>query len=850
MSTEEKVIVSSHGYGSAEIFFLGGHPLNDDIKQGIALSGSIDNTLNQYLRPHKLNTHNCYRSVFIKEKLSYSGTSPKQQKEAMAKIDLAYYEAILLDEIKSVNPTVIVPLDDLALGALYPYTRTQKKPPRRKHWITCYRGSVLPLRDDWQIQLPDPIKIIPVLGPQLLYSEPSARSYTQIDFQRVIENRLHREIVRDFGIVWVCRTIKEFDDYLTRVRRKQPTRVTFDLEFNGGLMTAISFCFDSYEAVSVPFDDKGMSAADKALIMMRIATIMNSHLEKNNQNIKEDWKILERFGFNVTNVLSDTMLKGSLLYPELPKGLDFYTSIYTKIPYYKDEGAEFDPKRHGKDGYYIYNGKDSLAAAIIADEMDKELEENLPLKNLYHNEVAPSILIYKDMDQTGILIDNAVKQKKIIKYENLFHSNEWVLKSMIGNQDFNARAWQQVGELLYEELKFPMRKKLLDNGGWSYKTDKNTLDDLLIHHGESSTAGKIGKNILSRIIMLRKLAKVLEYLKTPLFPDGTFRANTNLAGTETGRSSNSKTLDTDFRTAEDPKSTRATKRLGRSLQTVTKHGFAVDEEIFDDFDDSEIANDIREMFVPRRNYFFVEGDGAGAEARVVFVLADDIDGLIAMDTKPKIHAKTAAAIFGIDATTITKDFPKIPRIGIAYYDIGKRVRHAGNYKMGSFRMAQMTHLDLAFCAEALVKFHAHDPKIQSVFHHDVIDKVKHDRCLSTPFGRKRDFFNSWSDELIKEAIAYIPQSTISDLTKFTMWRIADTLDGYYRKYRFLAEMHDGILAEVHKDYIGPYMTTFKKHYERPIDFRNGSLSRDYELIVPTEMAVGPHNWLNMLEIYG
>lgn len=847
MSTQEKILVSGQGYEDASIFFLGGHPLSDDLRNGVALSGSIEGTLNQSLRPHRLSVRNVYRSVFIKEHLSYAGTNTKKQREALEKIDLFKYENMLLDEIKQINPSVIVPLDDLALGAVYTYIKSAKRPARRKFWVYCYRGSILPLREDWQKEMPSPIKVIPIIGPQLQYQDWSVRSYTQNDFDRIVEESNNRNPAQDYGVIWVCRTISDFDNYLSRMIQKRPTRVTFDLEWSGGLMTAISLCMDGWEAISIPWDDKNMSDADKALIYMRLAKVLNSELEKNNQNIKEDWKILERHGFNVSNVRSDTMLKGTLLYPELPKGLDFYTSIFTRIPYYKDEGSGYDPKKHGKDGFYLYNAKDSLSAHIISVEQDKLLEETPRLKELYDKEMAPSILIYKNMDLAGLRVDTSVKTKLLNKYNTLFDSNEWILKNMIGNNDFNARSWQQVGKLIYEDLKFPVRKKTNENGTVSYKTDKNTLDDLLIHHGKTTHSGEIGYNILSRVIMCRKLAKVIEYISTPLHADGTFRGTFNLGGTETGRTSCGKTLDVAFR-AEDDKSSKNTKRLGRSLQTITKHGFTVDEDVFDDWGDDEIAGDIRKMFVPRRGYCFIEGDGAGAEARVVFVLANDYEGLANMDKKPKIHAKTAGAIFGIDPNTITSKGPSIPKIGITYYDLGKRIRHAGNYMMQAFRLAQMTHLPFDFCANALLKFHANDPNIQGVFHKEIEEIVRRTKHLVTPFGRERDFFGQWSNELLKEAVAYIPQSTIGDLTKFSMWRIVDELPGYMREYHFLVEQHDSILAEVQTGIGDKYLETFKRVYERPVDFRYCSLSRDYELIVPAELFVGFCDWHSMQEI--
>src|SRR6478736_8824150 len=123
MSTEVKVNpqVSSHGYGSAEIMFLAGFPSKRDLDNGVALSGHAEMTLNQFLYPHKLNLKQCYRSCFIKEKLVYSGTNTKKLREALALVDYDGYLDLLYEEINTVQANVVVPLDDIALGSVFPH---------------------------------------------------------------------------------------------------------------------------------------------------------------------------------------------------------------------------------------------------------------------------------------------------------------------------------------------------------------------------------------------------------------------------------------------------------------------------------------------------------------------------------------------------------------------------------------------------------------------------------------------------------------------------------------------------------------------------------------------------------
>lgn len=838
--------VSSHGYGSAEILFLAGFPSKRDLDNGLALTGHAESTLNQFLYPHKLSLKNCYRSCFIKEQLSYSGTNTKKLREAMEKIDYDGYLDLLFEEIKEIAPNVIVPLDDISLGSVFPHIQSLHKPRGRKYWTYCYRGSILPLRSDFTTKLGRTTKVIPTLSPTQLEIDWAARSYVGLDFKKIKEHSLSTQPIDEFGLCWVAHSAAEFERFLRRQYDKSPKRLSFDIETWVGLPTCISFCFDGWESCTVPLLDESISQVERALLWRLVGKVLaDERIEKNNQNIKYDWIILERFGFTISNVKSDTMLKGALLYPELPKGLDFYTSIYTQIPYYKDEGKEFNPKLHTRDRLYIYCAKDSLSAQVISEKQDEELIET-GMKKLYDDEISPLILVYKNIDTTGILVDQLAKGQLLLKYTSLYDSNLHVLRGLIGDDNFNPRSPQQVGRFIYEDLKFPVRKHTLDNGVSAYNTGKEVLDDLLINHAENNRAGRVGTAILNRIIVCRKLGKVLEYIDTPLHPDGTFRGSSNLAGTKGGRSSFGKTIDEIL--LNEQRNNKWVCRLGRSLQTITKHGFTIDEELFDDIEDTRIASDLRRMFVPPRDFLFVEGDGSGAEARAVFVLAEDYEGLAAMDLKPKIHAKTASLIFGLPAETITSKGPDIPKIGMTYYDMGKRIRHAGNYDMQAFRLSQMTHAPLSDCKIWLAKFHSVDPKIREVFHQGIYEKIKQDRVLVTPLGRRRDFFGKLNDDLYKEALSYIPQGTISDLTKFTMPRIINSLDGYMNKYKFLTEQHDGILAAVHKDYVIPYLYAFKRCYERVIDFVGCSLSRDFKLTIPAELSVSETNWMELTEI--
>ena len=832
-------LVSGHGPSGAQVVLVGDYPSNDDIVSGYALSGATEYGLNSMFKPFRYEVKQFYRTLYIKTKLKYTGKQRKLYNEAIKealKDAPKPFDEILKEEISVLAPTVVVPLDNLSLNHLAGYGP-----------ITNYRGSVLPLRPDIQCNIQHPVKVIPIYHPQRIRMDPTSRIYSQLDYKKVIDNIGNYSKIEVNGRVFVCRVYTQFMQWLNRMREKvaklpsEERFCVFDIETFLGFPTAISFCFDGEEALSVPINDGKISSDEMVLFIREFDRLLRAQIPKVNQNIKYDWKQLEKYGFEVKNVGGDTALAFHTLYPELPKNLGFQVSLYTDFPYFKDESGKkssaWNPKNYVADTLYIYNAKDALSTHQIYSKQIKELKED-GLFDFYHRQV-PLIHLYKKMESNGLRVSEQQRDYLRAKYETLYEGHRLELRDLV-NADLNPRSGPQVGNLVYEILKFPPRTKTTDSGKTSWRTDKDTLDDLVIKYPEKPTRA------LKLIISLRKLSKIIDFCNIPLYPDGTFRGEYNLIGTETGRTSGSKTLDQIF-VREDNEITL--KRMGGSLQTLTKHGYTLEDEVYDTPEDAQIGHDLRSMFVPRSGYVFIEGDLSQADARTVCVLCKDYELLASFDTKPKIHAKTAGYIFGIDASKITKSSPSIPGIGIAYYDLGKRARHAGSFGMGPFRLAQMTHLPLADCENILKKYHEREPNVRHVYHKEVFDAILRDRTLFTPFGRRRIFygrFDSASDKekLLKEGYSYIPQSVTSDALKFGILSLYEEVQSYTN---FLVEAHDSLLAEVRSERKEEYCLAFKRNVERPINFNSCTLKRDFELKIPCELSEG-EDWEHMNEI--
>ena len=817
-------MISGQGRSNSQIMLVGDFATREDCRHGYALSGLQEGTLRTLFKDNNFNLDYCYRTTLIKEELSYYGKAKKKLKEAIKEAEKTIspnnFESILQNEIEVLLPNIVVPLGELGLSTL-----TGKK------GITKFRGSVIPLRGDWQAKITSKtIRVIPTLGPYYIYEDWSHKPTVSLDIQKIVKNKDREDPIKEEGLIWVCKTSEAFQNFVRRHYEKS-SYLAFDIETYLGIPTCISFCFDGSESISIPLFTTDINYADAILLTSGVAKLLASSIPKIGQNVKYDWTILERFGYRINNIMADTMLASHTIYPELPKGLDFLTSVYTDMPYYKDEGKEYNPKLHTRDRLYLYNAKDSLATHKVFTKQLGEMEE-LNLTEFYNKRVMPLFFLYKEIDDTGIRIDWDRRKELISTYEMLLLEKEIRLKEVAKDVKFNPGSSKQIGQLVYKRLKFPKRTKTSDLGKQSYNTEAEMLEELWVFHAKDNIWGLEGGEILKDIVAYRKITKVLQYLNIYIHPDGRLRTSYKIHGTESGRTSGGKTIDQVIDLDKNGKliTTRNGKLpyYGASLQTFPKHGFPVGGVSY--------GKDLRSIFIPSRGHVFIEGDGSQAEARIVAVLSEDYDLLYQFDVFPGVHRLTASWIFNLKAEEINKDSRE--------YFLGKKSRHAGHYDQKAKGLALQVHEPLSTCEKMLRVFHDHSPKIRGVFHNEIRDFIRKNGFLITPHGRRRDFFGRFNENLYREAFADIPQGTISDHTKFAMTRIKRRLPWV----RFLYEGHDSCMAEIPFTRKDEYCEVLKEEMERIIDFRTCSLPRNIDLVIPVEITWSDTNWQNMYAI--
>lgn len=258
-----------------------------------------------------------------------------------------------------------------------------------------------------------------------------------------------------------------------------------------------------------------------------------------------DVDMLHLNSIDTENFHYDTMIGQHILEPELPKGLDFLTSIYTDRPYYKDMGKSAIPDNEkawgskiDKEKLYIYNCLDCVATYEIYKKQERELIEE-GLKEFFDYEMEMTEVALH-ISRSGMLLDS--KRVALIKSTLLSRTlKDQELLNNITKCQLNVRSPKQLKEVLFDRLRLPLRKNY--NGGVT--TDENAIVSLMTFC-QTKINGLVTENkkfewqlklaALKLILKIRGQRQLISnYIDIPISSDGRVRSSYKVAATETGR---------------------------------------------------------------------------------------------------------------------------------------------------------------------------------------------------------------------------------------------------------------------------------------------------------------------------
>lgn len=752
---------------NANFVIVAEQPGRNEVENRRPMVGPAGENLNECLYNAKIRRQDCYITNVVKDldhELRYY--IDMRKKDPIQPPGQAYMD--VLEHELSKTKGIIIPMGNVALFAL-----------TDRRGITNWRGSVVE-----STLLPGRI-CVPTFHPAT-YTQDKLFINPKLSLNRVLitydlirareqsgKDKIHkipREVIIRPPAPNVLEFLKEWPNH---------TRIYYDIELINNEMSCISFAYDEYKAICIPFvapEGQFYDVVEELVIMEMIATILESDkIIKVGQNIIFDSHFLHsRYGIRTVN-MDDTMIAQGLLMPEYPKGLNFITSMWTDINYYKDEGKIWLGGGGDWNNGYVYNGLDSLACAASFSKQMAELEE-MGNTNAYDRQVALiEPLTY--MMERGVRVDMEGYGRKILGTELELLRKKEEIQSLMG--DINPNSPIQLMDYFYNKRDIePIRNKKK-----KITTDEFALIELA---GRGHVEAQLildwrGINtLITRYLNFDKIDK-----------DGRLRCSYNPVGTKYGRISSSKNI------------------YGTGMNLMN------------------LPFDIRTYLVADDGYIIYSIDLSQAENRIVAYMGN-IDTMIKVfESGMDMHRMTASLIYGVDYDKVSSE----------QREWGKRANHGFNYGLGPSHFSTLYQVPLEQSIAIRKAYHKAYPMLEHGYWRYVKDQVyQNNGILQTLFGRKIKFYQKRSEQMWNEAYSAIPQGTVGEMInergiKFIYYNE----DPIFSQVQILTQTHDSIDFEI------PVSLGFEQHaniilqviksLEDPLRFGRKNISIPCDLVV-------------------
>lgn len=646
----------------------------------------------------------------------------------------------LKSEIAATNPNVIVPLGNLSLWAT-----------TRNSGITKWRSSLLPGNPTRGI--PATTKIIPTIHPAAVLRNWEYKYLVVHDLRRAARWQSYEGYPRIEERFLVRPTYEQVSNTLDRLLhlvRSSPTNLAIDIETSRRHLACLGIAWSKSDAICIPFIRSSSpfhywERDEEHDIIMRLRELLtHRNCRGLGQNWQYDYQYLAKYwGFEV-NLYLDTMSEHHVQFAGLPKGLDFQSSLYRDVHvFWKDEGKEMG--KGDEDTWWTYNCRDCCATFEIAEVLLNVRNERGYKRTLYGTPSEIQQRLSSPVARAsarGVKVDHDLRRNMaFMLQEDIGSSNRW-LEAVLG-KPLNTNSTPQMRKLFYDQLK---QEKILHR-----KTKKPTLgaDELEIYGNRDVLL----RPLVGAICHQRSLRNAFAICTQPLDRDGRLRCMYSIPGTETYR----------FNSTKDPFG------LGTNLQNITSGDRA---------EPGWPLPNIRKCFIPDTGFTIGEFDLPQADARVVAWEAEE-PTLIELFADPKrhLHQENGEIIYG-----------KAPAKGTLQYYLAKQAVHLSHYGGTANVLARTLGITVAEADRFQKRYFSVRTRIP-VWHRRVEMQLSKHRYVENAYGYRRFYFDR-IDGLLKEALAWIPQSTVAIATNLGILGITDDQELAKARCEFLLQVHD------------------------------------------------------------
>lgn len=250
-------------------------------------------------------------------------TWPKLGQGLYLPAELLHHLPRLHSELTTHNPNIVVPLGRVATWAVL---QTEK--------IGAVRGRI-------HQGILTPHKVMPTWHPAGIFRQPKNYPTFIIDLQKIKLESNSSEIKIPDREFWLEPSIEDLESFWSM---HQSTTISVDIETAGKFITCVGIAPSEKTSLVIPFVSKQSpdysywptATKEKAAWDWITKILTDSAIHKILQNGLYDFQRLWfDMGIPIKNYSHDTMYLQHSLQPELPKSLDYLSSIYTNEPTWK-----------------------------------------------------------------------------------------------------------------------------------------------------------------------------------------------------------------------------------------------------------------------------------------------------------------------------------------------------------------------------------------------------------------------------------------------------------------------------------------------------------------------------------
>ncbi len=541
---------------------------------------------------------------------------------------------------------------------------------------------------------------------------------------------------------------------------------TDSLDVINANLVGLSFSWQKAQAYYVPLGHTAgkQIGLDKALAVLK-PVLESANVGKVGHNIKFDYQVMKRYGISVGPVCFDTMIAAFLLNP-IGRAQTLSALAYAELGIEMVEITELIGAK-GKDQKTFAEVPVGEAAVYAAEDADMSwrLYELLNKQLKSYGEVDkvaevmewPLIPVLGDMECAGVELDVDFLSKFAKEINTRLTKIEEQIWDLAGEQ-FNIASTQQLKLILFDKLKI-----------------------------ESSALKKIKTGVSTAASELEKLRGVhpiidllFEYRESAKLKSTYVDALPLLVNPTTGR------IHTSY--SQTIAQTGRLSSTNPNLQNIPVR--------------TELGREIRKAFVAAKGKVLVAADYSQIELRLAAELAADKPMIEAFKSGMDIHTLTAAEMFGIDPSEVTKD----QRSG------AKTINFGVLYGMSPHGLSQATGMDYAQSRAFIDRYFELRKGVA-----DYIERIKihaHAKGYTeTLFGRRRPCPDVKSNNYVIRAAAEraavnMPlQGTAADMMKLAMIKIAQTLP---EGAQMLLQIHDELIVECGSDQVAEVAAVLRR----------------------------------------